>query len=156
MSGAAAPEPGPIYDGPDHFIPDLLHRATVLFEAQFQPALRPRRLIPSAWRVLAALAQQDGLAVGELAARTATDQTTLSRVIMRMESGALVERRRRAQDSRYIDVFLLAKGRRQFGELLPAALALEQLLLARVAPAERELLRGLLRRMLAIEAAAAP
>ncbi len=148
--------PDPLYEGPDRFIPDLLHRAAAAFEAEFQPVLRRRRLIPSAWRVLAALAERDGLAVGELAARTATDQTTLSRVIMRMEGRQLLQRRRRTQDSRFIDVFLLPPGRKLFGELLPTALAVRDRLLATLPPPEQAALTETLRRVLAIEPAGAP
>jgi DNA-binding MarR family transcriptional regulator len=151
---STAPAPEAHYDGPDRFIPDLLHRAAASFETQFLPALRRRRLIPSAWRVLATLAQADGLAVGELALRTATDQTTLSRVIMRMEGRLLVQRRRRTQDSRFIDVFLLPQGRRMFEDLLPTAVALGDRLLAGVAPAERDALTTTLRTILAIRAGA--
>jgi len=61
--------------------------------------------------VLRELAKTEPLTIGELAQRTATAQSSVSEVVARLASKALVVRQRSAIDRRRIDVSLAERGR---------------------------------------------
>jgi DNA-binding MarR family transcriptional regulator len=53
-----------------------------------------------------------GLSLGEIAARTATDQSSVSVVVARLVARGLVSRRRSREDGRRLEISLTARGRR--------------------------------------------
>ena len=61
--------------------------------------------------VLQKLAEADAQSVNELAARTATDQSSVSVVVRRLTESGLVERRPDARDHRRVRLTLTARGR---------------------------------------------
>lgn len=111
------------YPGHGRFVPYLLHRVTTQMYAEFQVALNRHQITLTHWRVLGFLMEQDGLPVSLLAQRTATDPSTLSRALMRMDSEGLIERRPHASDHRVLEIHLTDKGRALFETLLPESLA---------------------------------
>jgi DNA-binding MarR family transcriptional regulator len=61
--------------------------------------------------VLQTLAENEPLSLKEVAARTATDQSSVSVVVGRLVEGGLVRRRRSRSDGRRVDLSLTAKAR---------------------------------------------
>lgn len=107
----------------DSFAPYLLNRITHRMNASLLKALREMKLTVPQWRVLAVLWAKDGRSLNELAVYTVIDQSTLSRTIDRMAAKALVERRTRADDQRFVEVWLTDAGRRAFKRVWPIARA---------------------------------
>lgn len=101
------------------------------------------------WRVLAFLSSQDGLTLGALAEATMTEQSTLSRSMRVLEEHGYAHRRSSAVDSRAVEVFLDAKGRRAFDEILSKALDAEAEILHGVSHAEADAMRATLLRIIA-------
>lgn len=137
------------YAGHNAFLPYVINRVTSRLNVDFQAELRARDMTLTHWRVLAFLAETDGLGVSALADYTVTDQSTLSRALQQMERLGLVERRVPAHDNRYVEIHVTARGRALFAEILPIALALRDRALAGLSASEQENLLDLLRRVLA-------
>jgi DNA-binding MarR family transcriptional regulator len=74
------------------------------------------------WRVLAALRQAEPLQVGQLAAWTAIEVSTVSRVVSGLERKGLVRRRRSPRDNRAVLVARTAEGCAATERLVPVAL----------------------------------
>ncbi|MGE3600371.1 MAG: MarR family winged helix-turn-helix transcriptional regulator [Dehalococcoidia bacterium] len=122
----------------------VLHRYFDGMAAEFHR----RRLGRSEWRCLAVLAEQDGRNVGELAELTQQPQTTISRVIMRMENNGWVRRSQRQDNARFVEVHISARGRDKLAEILPIVRAHHDDALAGLTRAEQQALRAQLRTML--------
>jgi DNA-binding MarR family transcriptional regulator len=86
-------------------------------------AMRPERMTVARWRCLAVLAEEDGIALGELAQQTVIERPALSHVIDQMESDGLVARRSDEADRRVIKIDLTEEGRGLFERALPNARA---------------------------------
>lgn len=136
------------YAGHSSFTPYLLNVVTNRLNAGFQSELIRRRMTLTHWRVLALLSEQDGLPVTVLAERIATDQSTMSRALLRLEQQHLVARRTGARDSRVVQTFLTAKGKQQFEEILPIALGFAESALRGIDAAELASLHRTLGRIL--------
>jgi len=94
--------------------------------------------------VLHAIDQEEGLSLNELAARTATDQSSASVVVQRLVESGHVLRSARAEDRRRIELRLTPKGRAVIRKAPPPA---QQKILATVAampPRERKQFAALL------------
>lgn len=61
--------------------------------------------------VLHALSEEDGISLNELAAKTATDQSSASVVVHRLVEAGYVTRTPKEEDRRHIELRLTAKGR---------------------------------------------
>ena len=114
----------------DERLTTLLHRAAHALTESFHAQLRPRGVPMPIWRVLAQLADTDGVGITELANACLFKQPTLTKVIDRMERQALVERRPAPDDRRKVLVFLTDAGRRTVSDLTDRADAVERGLLA--------------------------
>lgn len=88
-------------------------------------------LTPTKLRAISVLGDEGELRVGELAARLGVDETTATRLVDRLESAGLADRRRLADDRRVTVVALSAAGaglagavaeerRKFFGDVLDA------------------------------------
>ncbi|MGW5049544.1 MarR family winged helix-turn-helix transcriptional regulator [Actinokineospora sp. NPDC004072] len=108
-----------------------LTRAVRTVTAQVENVLRPDGLSLDQWLVLEALAEQRGLAMAELANRTSATGPTLTRVVDKLVSTALVYREVDPADRRRVRVYLSPRGR-----------ALHKRLAVKVADVERDLLAG--------------
>lgn len=111
------------FDAPplDDFLPYLMNRVAGRLNQELAVRLRPHRLTFQHWRVLLVLAGRDGRNMTELADGTAIPQSTLSRLIDRMQRVGLVARRVAANDSRVVEVALTPAGRDTFAAILPVA-----------------------------------
>lgn len=141
-----APTP---YAGHGVFLPYLVNKAATLLNLKLQKVLDPMGLTLTHWRVLAFLSSQDGLTLGALAEATMTEQSTLSRSMRVLEEHGYAHRRSSAVDSRAVEVFLDAKGRRAFDEILAKALDAEAEILHGVSHAEADAMRATLLRIIA-------
>lgn len=97
--------------------------------------------------VLQVLQDRPGMSLGEVAERTATDQSSVSVVVRKLQEKGLVEKRASREDGRRLELDLTPTGRRLAGETPPAV---QDLLIQRIAelPAgERTQLADLLERL---------
>ncbi len=114
-----------------------LHRATHATMHALAGLLAELGLAPSEINVLANLAGHRPLAVGALAAATATRPTTLTSVLDRLAGRGYVVRELDPADRRSFLISLTAPGRLAAGTVAAAAADLEQRALAGVSMAQR-------------------
>jgi DNA-binding MarR family transcriptional regulator len=100
---------------------DLLARANHVLAEGFHAQVRARGLSVTEWRVLAALAERDGVPMMDLGQKVLFKQPTLTKVIDRMERASLVQRRTAPEDRRRTLVDLTEDGRRLVTPLLASA-----------------------------------
>lgn len=100
---------------------ELLARANHLLAESFQDQLKWHGLSQTEWRVLAALAARDGVAMTELAEQVLFKQPTLTKAVDRMERAELVERRTPDEDRRRTLVHITELGKRTAAPLLQRA-----------------------------------
>ena len=74
---------------------------------------------PSEWGLLNVLNHTDDQRVGDIAAMTRHDRTTITRVIDGLVQRKLLERRRDPEDRRAVRVRLARDGRRLYARLVP-------------------------------------
>lgn len=107
-------------------MPYILNRTTTVLNMDFQLVLRKYGLTLLHWRVLAFLNENDNLGVSALAAKTDTDQATLSRALMVLEKNGYIKRKPCHEDQRVVNIHLLSHGKSVFDEVLPLAWNLHQ------------------------------
>jgi DNA-binding MarR family transcriptional regulator len=96
----------------------LLARASHLLSTSFSRQVKGHGISPTAWRVLGALAERDGLTMTELAELVLFKQPTLTKAIDRMERAQLVQRQTPAEDRRRTLVYLTERGHRAVAPLV--------------------------------------
>lgn len=118
------PEPGEIAPGIhlDSFLPYLLNRIVSRLNLNLTDDLKAIGVTLQHYRVLAVLVAREGRTVNELAVYTVTDQSTLSKLLDRMEAKGLVERRPDPSDGRVVNVHLTPAGRKAYARIIPIAL----------------------------------
>jgi DNA-binding MarR family transcriptional regulator len=99
------------------------------------------------WRAMAVLGGTSGLSAGEVAARTAMDKVQVSRAIARLAAHKRVQRVTDSADARVTRLSLTAKGRAIYDEIVPLALALEDVLLKALSPADRTSLETIMAKL---------
>ena len=119
------------------------------FNRLLMRAMRPERLTVARWRCLAVLAEEDGIALGELADHAVIDRPALTHVIDQMEADGLVARRPDEADRRVVKVDLTDEGRALFDRVLPTAREVYAKAMREVPAKDYELMLALLRRMAA-------
>lgn len=129
----------------ERFLPYLIVRAALRLGTA-SDALFTRRygLTRRMWRVLGSLATRDGQGVTALAQRTATEISTLSRLIDAMEDQGLVLRRRERPRTRSVQIHITNAGRELFLHTLPGTIKTFEILTADMSAREiATLTRGL-------------
>ena len=76
----------------------------------YKPILEPMGLTYTAYIVMMALWQQDGIPVKELGKMIYLDSGTLTPLLKKMEKDGLISRNRNTEDERSIKIFLTQKG----------------------------------------------
>ena len=94
--------------------------------------------------VLLELWREDGLKGGELAARLRVEPPTVTRMLQRLESCGLVQRRRDPDDARGVRVYLTERGRALEGPVTERWSEVEKKAFEGMGEEEKVLLRGLL------------
>jgi len=82
-------------------------------------ALKPLKLTPSIWRILALLQERDGITIGELADESLIERTLLSRVLQGLERRGLLRRQLDSSDKRRAVIYIEPKGIELFQQILP-------------------------------------
>ena len=88
-----------------------LYRASRAFTRAYAPLLEPLELTYPQYLVFLALWERDGRPVHDLGDCLALDSGTLTPLLKRLEQRGLIERRRRSDDERVVEIFLTAAGR---------------------------------------------
>jgi DNA-binding MarR family transcriptional regulator len=132
----------------DEFIPYLLNQATNTLNQRFKKALKTHRLSISQWRVLALLSTGPNLPLMEIAARTAIDQPTLSRIVDQLVEQGLVTRAPRPSDGRFLEISLRPAGEAILERVWPIAQQHTQRALTGFSAEEEGALRNFLKRIL--------
>lgn len=100
------------------------------------------------WRVLAALGCNDQMAAKEIGPYSTLEKMQVSRAVARLEQDALIERVEDSADARAKIISLTPAGRALYQRIAPLARAREAYLLDALEPAERELLKTAMDRLL--------
>jgi DNA-binding MarR family transcriptional regulator len=126
------------------YLPFLLNRAGSAVAEAFGDALTEASLTVPSWRVLALLANDGPVRIGALADLVSIEVSTLSRLVASLQRRGLVRRIAARADARVVNVALTARGRALVDALLPQARALEERLVAGLAPGDVARLKELL------------
>lgn len=105
----------------DQYLPYLLARASAQISAQFHEQVKAAGLTVTQWRVLATLSDQTKMPVGQLAVATLTEQSTLTKMLDRMQSDGLITRALCVSDKRRILISSTRAGKARVKDLLRAA-----------------------------------
>jgi DNA-binding MarR family transcriptional regulator len=101
--------------------PYVLNRVGVRMGELFVRRIEPYGVTLPMYRVLAALREAGGQRLGDLAAMTTVELSTLSRLVGEMKRKGLVSRRRCEGNGRTVAISLTTKGRALCDELMPIA-----------------------------------
>lgn len=104
------------------------------------------------WRLIAVLAEEEGLTQQALVARTEMDKMTVSRAAQALASRGLVSRVTHGSDRRSHALALSEAGRALYAEIAPKALEMEARLLADLSP---DAIDGLKKTLATLKAATA-
>lgn len=99
------------------------------------------------WRLIAVLAEEEGLAQQALVARTEMDKMTVSRAAQALAARGLVSRVRHGNDGRSHALALSEAGRALYAQIAPKALEMEAALLADLSASEIAALRSTLAKL---------
>lgn len=132
----------------DSFAPYLMNRVIARGNGALSIALRQHELTFQHWRVLLVLVNRGRRTINTLAEDTGVPQSTLSRLLTRMEKASLVRRLGHREDSRVVEVEVTDTGQRAFAGILPLADQVWTDMVRALAPAEQAQLRQFLQRML--------
>ncbi|MBB5686819.1 MarR family winged helix-turn-helix transcriptional regulator [Sphingobium boeckii] len=102
------------------------------------------------WRVIAWVAEREGISQQEICELTRMDKVTVSRAAIALTERGLLERKPNAVDRRSHLLALSAEGRKLYAAIAPKALELERRIFAEFSEAELEGFVGTLRRIDAI------
>ena len=133
----------------DSAIGYLITAAQKLMHRGLGEGLQKHGVSVAQWMVLVVLWEANGLTQKELSEHVAVETATLSRTIDRMERDGLVTRERSAEDRRQVHVRLTEYGAGLWRDLVPEAEANQERALADINENEEEVLRTLLKRVIA-------
>jgi DNA-binding MarR family transcriptional regulator len=137
----------------DEFLPFRLSYTSNLVSetvAQIYIALFDLR-IPE-WRIIAVVAEHDGISQQAIGARTRMDKVTVSRAAIALTGRGLLERAANPDDKRSHLLVLSAAGRALYADVAPKALEVERSIFAAFEGTELEAFRATLRRIDAVVA----
>ncbi len=98
-----------------------MHKIVVRNNLNIGEALKPMRLTPAIWRLLALLQEQDGITIGELSELSSIERTLLSRILGRLERKRLIKKRVDPDDKRRTAIYIERAGIDLFRRILPMA-----------------------------------
>jgi len=109
------------------FLPYLLNRAGLRIGLMFSRDIEPFGVTLPMWRVMIELWHRGEHRLGELSERTSIDMSTLSRLVVSMQSDGLVVRRRSGLDGRALSLTLTTRGGELTKRIVPIARRYEKL-----------------------------
>ena len=116
--------------------PYLVRRLGLRVGELFDRSIASYGVDVSMYRVMAALAEDDGQQLGHLSGVTSIEMSTLSRLVGAMAGKGLLTRRRPRDNGRIVEISLSAKGRKLAGELMPLAAHFESVAVSGMSTAE--------------------
>ena len=132
----------------DDFLPYRLSVASNLVSDAIASAyVRLFALSVAEWRLVAVIAEQNGLTQRELVTRTRMDKVTVSRATIALTERGLIERKPNPGDGRSQLLSLSAEGAELYGHVTPQALALEAQIFGELDQKELALFNDLLDRI---------
>lgn len=130
-------------------LPDLIRGVNRQLEQALEAQLKPRDMSLHQYRVLEALAERNGLAMGDLATRLFVDGPTLTKIIDKMVTAAEVYRGPDPLDRRKVLIFLSRGGAARFDEVSTLGGSVQQDILDRLGASKAATLNALLSELLA-------
>jgi DNA-binding MarR family transcriptional regulator len=106
------------------------------------------------WRLIAVIAEDEGITQQQVGTRTRMDKVTVSRATIALADRGLLERRAHATDRRAQSLHLTACGRDLYAQVAPKALELERHIFAGFEPRELAAFATMLERIQAATLAA--
>ena len=97
-------------------------------------------MTPPEWRTMAILGREGRLTAAEVVNRSSMDKVTVSRAVKKMSALGMLDKTSNQADGRSTVLYLSAKGRKVYLELVPKMLAVEQQLLKGVSSQDYQLL----------------
>ena len=107
----------------EHSLPVLLLRAREVCMARFRPILGQHGITEQQWRVIRALAEDNGQELAELADRTLILRPSMTGIIDRLERDELVIRKKDSQDGRKTCIWLTRKAKRLYEKIMPQVIS---------------------------------
>lgn len=120
-----------------------------LYAAALQRAIQPLELSPGQFQALNELWMEDGLTQRQLASRLGVEQATMANTLGRMERDNLIARKPHPDDGRSQLIWVTQAARALQVPATSAAMQADDLVLAGLPPAERELFLSMLGRVAA-------
>jgi DNA-binding MarR family transcriptional regulator len=119
-----------------------------MFAKAIAAELAPFDLVAGEWSVLRVLWVEEGLSQVGLAERMRVEKASLTTVLAVMEKQGLIRRTRNVEDRREINIYLTPKGLRLKEDLLPFVGKINRKATRGMSPAEVDMLRTLLCRVI--------
>lgn len=114
------------------------HRASQLADDAFSTAATKHDLTPRQFIVLSATAKHDGLSQTNIVQMTGIDRSTIADIIRRMTRAGLLSRQRTKQDARAYAVKITDYGREVLESTKDVVREVDEALLDRISPHQRE------------------
>lgn len=99
---------------------------------------KPYAITPSQWGTLSLLHEHDGLTIGTIALRRASDAPTITGIVKRLEQNGLVERHHDLEDRRVVKVYLTVEGQDIMSVLPSAAEAFNSTMIRGLSESEQQ------------------
>ena len=132
----------------DDYLSYLLARASHVVASEFHREVRDAGLTVLEWRVLATLADGTERTVGELASIALAQQSTVTKLLGRMQADRWIERNDGDVDRRQSLVRITPRGQRILGDLLKRSKRHEATTTTRLTAREATLLKDALRKLI--------
>lgn len=137
----------------EDYLPALLAQASQLISGEFHLVVNANGFSVSEWRVLATLAGNESMSIGRIAQITTIKQSTVSRLLDRMEVAGYVARLDNDGDRRITLVTITPAGERVVSRLIPHAREHEQRVLEPFGLQRAEELKSTLRSIIELHRA---
>ena len=132
----------------DDYLSYLLARASHVVASGFHREVRAAGLTVLEWRVLATLAGGDAYSVGQLASIALAQQSTVTKLLGRLEADGRIARSDGDVDRRRSMVTITARGREALGPLLARSKRHERGIVSRLDEREAASLKSALRKLI--------
>jgi DNA-binding MarR family transcriptional regulator len=132
----------------DDSIPYLMNRITGMMNRQLELDLRALGVSFQHWRILAVLAQKDGSSITDLSEYAVVPHSSLSRLLVRMETEGYVRREMDLQDARTVRVYATTAGVGLYRKMVPMAVGIREQALTNLSGPQKDKLLELLKHLL--------
>jgi DNA-binding MarR family transcriptional regulator len=119
----------------------------LLFAKTLRTKLQKHQITPGQWYFLRTLWDEEGLSQRELSRRVGTTEPTTVSALRLLARNEMIERVRNPEDRRTINIFLTDKARALKSELMPVAVAVNNIATSGLSDEEFIQLRSLLQKV---------